>query len=76
MSYNILADSFMETRTKPVVNHFPWCPKKFQKREYREPRIAAEIRAHDPDIVCMQEVCVASKHKTTNQNSLFGSLDW
>eukprot|EP00116_Pleurobrachia_bachei_P008132 sb/3468394/ len=56
ISYNILADSFMETRTKPVVNHFPWCPKKFQARAYREPRIAGEIRAHDPDIVCMQEV--------------------
>ncbi|KAL5269208.1 hypothetical protein ACHWQZ_G002887 [Mnemiopsis leidyi] len=56
MSYNILADAFMESRTDPIRNFYPYCPKKFQMRKYREPRIVAEVWAHKPHIICMQEV--------------------
>ncbi|XP_063683395.1 2',5'-phosphodiesterase 12-like [Bolinopsis microptera] len=56
MSYNILADVFMESKTKPITNHFPYCSKKYQAREYREPRIVAEVWAHNPHLLCLQEV--------------------
>ncbi|KAL5269210.1 hypothetical protein ACHWQZ_G002887 [Mnemiopsis leidyi] len=49
-------DAFMESRTDPIRNFYPYCPKKFQMRKYREPRIVAEVWAHKPHIICMQEV--------------------
>ena len=54
------ADVFMESKTKPITNHFPYCPKKYQAREYREPRIVAEVCAHNPHILCLQEVSYKS----------------
>lgn len=56
MDYNILADCYMESKAAPVTNFFPYCPKEFQQRNYREPRIVAEIHAHDPHVLCLQEV--------------------
>ena len=51
MSYNILAEMYMEDRGKHLSDD-SIC----RKSSYRRKRILAEIEQSNPDIICMQEV--------------------
>ena len=50
-----LSDSFMRSKDN-LTYHFPYCKLEYQKPEYRDPNIVAEIHAHNPDIMGLQEV--------------------
>ncbi|XP_041455788.1 carbon catabolite repressor protein 4 homolog 1-like isoform X1 [Lytechinus variegatus] len=50
MNYNILADCHFKE------DWYPYCPQGFRKMSERHQALLQEIKHHDPDIVCLQEV--------------------
>lgn len=58
ISYNILADLYLDLGLKQEELFFPYCPKEFQKYSYRYPLLLREITGYNADLIALQEVDV------------------
>uniref|UniRef100_A0A0N4UY82 Endo/exonuclease/phosphatase domain-containing protein n=1 Tax=Enterobius vermicularis TaxID=51028 RepID=A0A0N4UY82_ENTVE len=56
MSYNILADLYLNLRQPQDDLFFPYCPKVYQEYAYRYPLLLREIPGYNADLIFLQEV--------------------
>lgn len=56
VSYNILADLYLDLSGEQGSLFFPYCPKSYQMYEYRYPLLLKELSSYDMDICFLQEV--------------------
>ncbi|VDK73196.1 unnamed protein product [Litomosoides sigmodontis] len=56
ISYNILANLYLDLKLKQEDLHFPYCAKEYQSYEYRYPILLREIPGYQADIIFLQEV--------------------
>lgn len=56
MSYNVLADLYLDLKLKQNDLYFPYCPKDYQDCAYRYPVLLREIPGYQADIIFLQEV--------------------
>ncbi|KAK6740711.1 hypothetical protein RB195_008890 [Necator americanus] len=56
VSYNILADLYLDLSGPQESLFFPYCPKAYQMYEYRYPLILRELLSYDMDLCFLQEV--------------------
>ncbi|MFH4978309.1 hypothetical protein AB6A40_005018 [Gnathostoma spinigerum] len=56
MSYNILADLYLNLKLDQSELFFPYCPKEYQSYSYRYPLLLKEIPGYNADLVFLQEV--------------------
>ncbi|EFO20952.2 endonuclease/Exonuclease/phosphatase [Loa loa] len=56
ISYNILANLYLDLKLKQEDLHFPYCAKEYQNYDYRYPILLREIPGYRADIVFLQEV--------------------
>lgn len=56
MSYNILADLYLNLDHNQEDLFFPYCPKQYQTYAYRYPLILHEIPRYNADLIFLQEV--------------------
>ncbi|WKY00752.1 hypothetical protein Q1695_015074 [Nippostrongylus brasiliensis] len=56
VSYNILADLYLDLSGAQEELFFPYCPKSYQMYEYRYPLLLRELSGYDADLCFLQEV--------------------
>ncbi|EPB80248.1 endonuclease/exonuclease/phosphatase family protein [Ancylostoma ceylanicum] len=56
VSYNILADLYLDLSGPQESLFFPYCPKAYQMYEYRHPLVMKELLSYDMDLCFLQEV--------------------
>uniref|UniRef100_W6NEA0 Endonuclease exonuclease phosphatase domain containing protein n=1 Tax=Haemonchus contortus TaxID=6289 RepID=W6NEA0_HAECO len=56
VSYNILADLYLDLSGPEESLFFPYCPKQYQMYEYRCPLLLKELSSYDMDLCFLQEV--------------------
>ncbi|VDN26726.1 unnamed protein product [Gongylonema pulchrum] len=56
MSYNVLADLYLDLKLRQEDLYFPYCPKEYQDYAYRYPLLLKEIPGYNADIIFLQEV--------------------
>ncbi|VDP28247.1 unnamed protein product [Soboliphyme baturini] len=56
VSYNILADLYLDLKTDSDSLFFKYCPVEFQHFSYRMPLLLKELPGYNADIYCLQEV--------------------
>uniref|UniRef100_A0A915PFB4 Endonuclease/exonuclease/phosphatase domain-containing protein n=1 Tax=Setaria digitata TaxID=48799 RepID=A0A915PFB4_9BILA len=56
ISYNILADLYLDLKLKQEDLYFPYCAKEYQDYTYRYPILLREILGYQADIIFLQEV--------------------
>ncbi|VDL80793.1 unnamed protein product [Nippostrongylus brasiliensis] len=56
VSYNILADLYLDLSGAQGELFFPYCPKSYQMYEYRYPLLLRELSGYDADLCFLQEV--------------------
>ncbi|MCP9259333.1 Endonuclease/Exonuclease/phosphatase [Dirofilaria immitis] len=56
ISYNVLANLYLDLKLKQEDLHFPYCAKEHQNYDYRYPILLQEIPGYQADIIFLQEV--------------------
>ncbi|KAM3723713.1 2',5'-phosphodiesterase [Dirofilaria immitis] len=56
ISYNVLANLYLDLKLKQEDLHFPYCAKEHQNYDYRYPILLREIPGYQADIIFLQEV--------------------
>ncbi|KFD63598.1 hypothetical protein M514_02038 [Trichuris suis] len=56
MSYNILADVYLDLKLPPDELYFKYCPVEYQRCGYRIALLMNEIPGYKADLICLQEV--------------------
>ncbi|VBB25198.1 unnamed protein product [Acanthocheilonema viteae] len=56
ISYNILANLYLDLKLKQEDLYFPYCAKEYQGYDYRYPILLREIPGYQADIIFLQEV--------------------
>ncbi|KIH44995.1 hypothetical protein ANCDUO_24970, partial [Ancylostoma duodenale] len=56
VSYNILADLYLDLSGPQESLFFPYCPKAYQMYEYRYPLVMKELLSYNMDLCFLQEV--------------------
>uniref|UniRef100_A0A158Q7K2 Endo/exonuclease/phosphatase domain-containing protein n=1 Tax=Elaeophora elaphi TaxID=1147741 RepID=A0A158Q7K2_9BILA len=56
ISYNVLANLYLDLKPKQEDLYFPYCSKDYQNYEYRYPILLREIPGYQADIIFLQEV--------------------
>lgn len=56
MSYNVLADLYLNLGLAQEELFFPYCPKEYQEHAYRYPILLKEISGYNADLIFLQEV--------------------
>ncbi|CDW58385.1 endonuclease:exonuclease:phosphatase family [Trichuris trichiura] len=56
MSYNILADLYLDLKLPPDELYFKYCPVEYQRCGYRTSLLMNEIPGYKADLICLQEV--------------------
>ncbi|KAJ1354065.1 hypothetical protein KIN20_010875 [Parelaphostrongylus tenuis] len=73
VSYNILADLYLDLSGPQESLFFPYCPKAYQMYEYRYPLLLKELSSYDMDLCFLQEV--DQRMQMRYLSVLFESLD-
>ncbi|KHJ86897.1 hypothetical protein OESDEN_13339 [Oesophagostomum dentatum] len=73
VSYNILADLYLDLSGPQESLYFPYCPKAYQMYEYRYPLILKELLSYDMDLCFLQEV--DHRMQMRYLSALFQSID-
>uniref|UniRef100_A0A5S6Q885 Endo/exonuclease/phosphatase domain-containing protein n=1 Tax=Trichuris muris TaxID=70415 RepID=A0A5S6Q885_TRIMR len=56
LSYNILADLYLDLKLPPEELYFKYCPIEYQRCGYRISLLMSEIPGYKADLLCLQEV--------------------
>ncbi|VIO91797.1 Uncharacterized protein BM_BM5395 [Brugia malayi] len=56
ISYNVLANLYLDLKLRQEDLHFPYCAKEYQNYDYRYPILLREIPGYQADIIFLQEV--------------------
>ncbi|KAK5968300.1 Endonuclease exonuclease phosphatase domain containing protein, partial [Trichostrongylus colubriformis] len=73
VSYNILADLYLDLSGPEESLFFAYCPKAYQMYEYRYPLLLKELSSYDMDLCFLQEV--DQRMQMRYLSALFTSLD-
>ncbi|KAI1731807.1 endonuclease/Exonuclease/phosphatase family domain-containing protein [Ditylenchus destructor] len=56
VSYNLLADLYLDLKLEQSKLFFPYCPKEYQPASYRYPVVLKELKGYNADLMFLQEV--------------------
>ncbi|KAI1725313.1 endonuclease/Exonuclease/phosphatase family domain-containing protein [Ditylenchus destructor] len=56
VSYNVLADLYLDLKQEQSNLFFPYCPKEYQPASYRYPVVLKELKGYNADLMFLQEV--------------------
>ncbi|CAJ0600464.1 unnamed protein product [Cylicocyclus nassatus] len=73
LSYNLLADLYLDLSGPQESLFFPYCPKAYQMYEYRYPLLLKELLSYDMDLCFLQEV--DHRMQMRYLSALFGSIN-
>ena len=72
MSYNILADG----PRYALSEQYNYTDIKYRLWEYRFPRIMAQIKAYNPDVICFQELTFDNCNQHINKSMKYCGYEW